>query len=97
MPNSIVFGIKHHPEFVKVHRAKWEVAIKSLPKQIVPYLMLRHHIVIGNRQGLREAAILAKAWGMSNKWIIQGITGSAYYCTGFDGLYTAYDAVEDLL
>jgi hypothetical protein len=97
VPNSIKFGIKHHPEFVKVHRAKWEVCIKTLPKQVVPYLMLRHHIITGSKEGLREATQLAQAWNMSNKWIIQGITGSAFFFTGFDGLYTAYDAIEDLL
>ena len=40
LPNSIKFGLKHNPEFVKVNRAKWEVAIKTLPKQVAPYMML---------------------------------------------------------
>jgi hypothetical protein len=97
VPKSIQFGIAHHPEFVKVNRAKWEVAIKTLPKQIAPYLMLRHHTITGSRDGLREAALLGKAWGITPHWIVQGITGTAMYFTGFEGLYAAYDAVEDLL
>ena len=97
VPNSILFGIKRHPEFVKVNRAKWEVAIKSLPKQVAPYLMLRHQTITGSREGLREAALLARAWGISSERIVQGITGSAMYFTGFEGLYAAYEAVDDLL
>jgi hypothetical protein len=97
LPNSIAFGLKHHPEFVKVNRAKWETAIRTLPKQVAPYVMLRHHTITGNRDGLREAALLAKAWGITDQWIVQGITGTAFYFTGFEGLYAAYDAVDDLL
>jgi hypothetical protein len=97
VPTSIQFGLKHNPRFVKVNRAKWEVAIKTLPKQVAPYLMLRHHTITGSRDGLREAALLARAWGVTPEWIVQGITASAMYFTGFDGLYAAYEAVDDLI
>jgi hypothetical protein len=97
LPRSIEFGLKHNPRFVKVNRAKWEVAIKTLPKQVAPYLMLRHHTITGSREGLREAALLGRAWGITPEWIVQGITGSAMYFTGFEGLYAAYEAVDDLL
>jgi len=97
LPDSIKFGLKHNPRFVKVVRAKWEVALKTLPKQVAPYLMLRHHTVTGSRDGLREAALLSKSWGLSSQWIVQGITSTAMYFTGLDGLYAAYQAVDDLL
>jgi hypothetical protein len=97
VPNSILFGLKHHPQFVKVNRAKWEVAIKTLPKQIAPYLLLRHHTITGSVDGLREAALLSKAWGITSERIVQGIAGTAMYFTGFEGLYAAHAAVEDLL
>ncbi|HUZ21157.1 MAG TPA: hypothetical protein VMU75_11370 [Acidimicrobiales bacterium] len=97
LPSSIMFGLKYHPEFVKVNRAKWEVAIKTLPKQLAPYLMLRHHTITGSVEGLREAALLAKAWGVTRELVVKGITGSAMFFTGFEGLYTAYAAVDDLL
>jgi hypothetical protein len=97
LPKSIQFGLKHNPQFVKINRAKWEVALKTLPKQVAPYLMLRHHTITGQRDGLREAALLGKAWGLTSHWIIQGITGTAMYFTGMEGLYAAYEAVDDLL
>lgn len=97
VPVSIEFGLKHHPEFVKVNRAKWEVAIKTLPKQIVPYVMLRHHTITGSVEGLREAGLFAKAWGVSKELVVQSVTCTAMYFTGFEGLYTAHEALDDLL
>jgi hypothetical protein len=97
LPESIQFGLKYHPQFVKVNRAKWEVAIKTLPKQIAPYLMLRHHTITGSTDGLREAVLLGKSWGITRELIIQGIMGTAMYFTGFDGLYAAFKGVDDVL
>jgi len=97
VPDSVRFGLKYHPEFVKVNRAKWEVAIKTLPKQIVPYLMLRQHTITGLREGLREAALLARAWNVTPQLVIQSIASTAMYFTGFEGLYTAWASVDDLL
>jgi hypothetical protein len=97
LPDSIQWGLKHHPEFIKVHRAKWETSLKTLPKQVAPYMMLRHHMITGNKEGLREAALLGKAWGMSAQSMIRCITSSAFYFTGFDGLYTANAALEGII
>jgi hypothetical protein len=97
LPESIGWGLKHHPEFVKVNRAKWETAIRTLPKQVAPYMMLRHHTMTGNREGLREAALLAHAWGVTKERIVLGITGTVFYFTGFEGLYAVNEAIGDLL
>jgi len=97
LPDSVAFGIEHHPEFVKVNRAKWEVALKTVPKQLAPYLMLRHHTITGSREGLREAALLARAWGVTPQLIVQGIMATAMYFTGFEGLYAAHDALQGIL
>jgi hypothetical protein len=97
VPRSIAFGIKHNPKFMKLNRARWEVTIKTLPKQLVPYLMLRHNTITGSVDGLREAALLGKAWGMTPDLVVRGITNTAMYFTGFEGLYAAYEAVDDLL
>lgn len=97
LPKSIKFGLKYHPEFVKVNRGKWEFSIRTLPKQFVPFLMLRHHTITGSVEGLREAALLAKSWGITQKLIVQGITGSAMYFTNFEGLYAAFEALDDIL
>jgi len=97
LPNSMQWGMKYHPEWIKVNRARFEVAIKTLPKQVAPYMMLRHHTITGNREGLREAALLAKAWGITPEYIVKGITCTAHYFTSFEGLYTAHDALAGII
>jgi hypothetical protein len=96
VPNSVRFAIKYHPEFYKWHRARWEVIFQKLPKQTMPYVMLRQHMLTGNRDALREAVLLGKAWGITREWIVHGLTITAWY-TGFEALHHAMAAVDDIL
>jgi hypothetical protein len=97
VPDSITFGLEVHPEFMKMNRAKWEIAIATLPKQVAPHVMIRLNMMSGNVEGLREAVLLGRAWGMSREHVIKGITGSAMYFTSFEGLHTAYRAAGEAL
>ncbi|MBV9892835.1 MAG: hypothetical protein JO020_01555 [Chloroflexi bacterium] len=97
VPKSVQFGMRWDPQLLKVHRAMWERAIKTLPKQVAPYLMLRDATLNSDRDALREAALLGKAWGLTPDWIIRGITQTVQYFTGLRGMYAAYDAVDDIL
>jgi len=96
VPNSVRFAMTYHPEMYKWHRARWEVIFQKLPKQTAPYVMLRQHMLTGNTDALREAVLLGKAWGITREWTVHGLMVSAFY-TGFEGLYAAYEAVDDLL
>jgi hypothetical protein len=97
VPTSIRFGLKYHPEFVKVNRSKWEVAIRTLPKQIVPYIMLRHHTIKGSEEGLREATLLALAWGITPELIGRAITATAMFYTNFEGMYAPFKVIDNIL
>jgi len=96
VPKSVQFAMAYHPEIYKWHRARWEVIFQTLPKQTAPYVMLRQHMLTGNQDALREAALLGKAWGITREWLVHGLMVSAWY-TGFEGLYTAHHALGDLL
>jgi hypothetical protein len=96
VPNSAQFAMTYHPEFYKWHRARWEVIFQTLPKQTAPYIMIRQHMLTNNRDALREAVALGKAWGITREWMALGFATTAYY-TGFEALHTAYDAVHDIL
>jgi hypothetical protein len=96
VPNSVTFAMTYQPEFYKWHRARWEIIFQTLPKQCAPYIMLRQHLLTGNTDALREAVLLGKAWGISKEWIVHGLMVSAWY-TGFEGLYAAHTAVNDVL
>jgi hypothetical protein len=97
LPASIAFGLKYHPEFVKVNRAKWEVAIRTLPKQFAPHLMLRLNLQSGNADGLREAVLLGRTWGMTKRQIVNGMANTVCFFTGPEGFYTAHKATDDIL
>jgi hypothetical protein len=96
VPDFVQFAIKYHPEFYKWHRARWEVIFQTLPKQVMPYIMIRQHLLTGNTGALREAVLIGKAWGMTKEWITHAFMVSAWY-TGFEGLYFAHAAVDDIL
>jgi hypothetical protein len=97
VPDSIKFVMKWDPQSLKVYRRMWEVAIRTLPKQVAPYLMIRDAMVHDDKAGLREAALLGKAWGMSSDWIIRGVVYTSTLFTGFRGLYVAHAALDDIL
>jgi hypothetical protein len=97
VPKSVVFGMRWDPQVLKVDRAMWERAIKTLPKQVAPYLMLRDATLNSDRDALREAALLGKAWGLSRDWIVRGVTQTVQYFTGLRGMYAAYDALDEIL
>jgi hypothetical protein len=97
VPKSVLFGMQYDPQFLKIHRAMWERAIKTLPKQVVPYLMLRDATLNADRDALREAALLGKSWGLTQDWIVRGITQTVQYFTGMRGMYAAYDVIDDIL
>jgi hypothetical protein len=97
VPNSIRFGLKHHPEFLKPNRAKWEVAIRTLPKQFAPHLMIRQNMMSRSSEGLRESVLLGKAWGMTKRQVLAGVSNSVMFFTGIEGYYAAFDAIDDIL
>lgn len=98
IPKWVRFGLKHNPRALKWQRAKWERAIKTLPKQVAPYLMLAQHALTGSREGLREGALLAKAWGFTADWVVEPISGMAYYYKGLEVPFeAAFDAIDDIL
>jgi len=97
VPRSVRFASRYHPMFLKAQRAKWESAIRTLPKQVMPYLMLRHTTANGFQDGIRQAALLGKAWGMSREWIVNPVMHTAYYFTGLQGLGAAERALRPIL
>lgn len=96
VPNSVSFAMKYNPEFYKWYRAAWEIIFQKLPKQTMPFVMIRQHMLTGNTEALREAVLLGKAWGITREWLVHGFAVTAYY-TGFEALTRAQDAVADLL
>ena len=51
---------------------------------MMPYLSIHHHTIVANREGLREAVLLGKAWGINSACIVHTIVTAAYYFTGLE-------------
>jgi hypothetical protein len=87
VPRWVTVLARVDPISLKAHRARWEGCFRgALPKQMMPYLSIYHHTIVGNREGLREAVLLGKAWGMTNAYIVNTIVMAAYYFTGMERL-----------
>jgi hypothetical protein len=98
VPRWVTTLAKIDPVSLKSYRTKWEHAFRgALPKQMMPYLSIYHHTVVGNRAGLREAVLLGKAWGMGNDYIINTVIQAAYYFTGVERLEFVDDEMLDVL
>jgi hypothetical protein len=98
IPSWVTFLANHEPLTLKAYRQKWEGVFRgALPKQMMPYLSIRHCTVTGNRAGLREAVLLGKAWGMTDAYIVNTIVQGAYYFKGLDDLSFIDGALDDIL
>ena len=98
MPKWVTFMAKHRPQFLKAYRLRWEGVFRgALPRQCMPWLMIYHNVANGYADGLRDAVLLGKAWGLSKEWLVLGIVACAYYYTGFEGLNMVEASVGDLL
>ena len=91
------FKVTGSGKIIRAHAGKRHGMIKRTPKQMAPYLMLRHHTISGSVEGLREAALLGKAWGLTADLVVRATTNTAMYFTNFEGLYAVQDALDELL
>ena len=97
VPRWVTFLAKHDPTSLKAYRGRWERTFRgALPKQMMPYLSIRHNTVMGDREGLREAVLLGKAWGMTDDYIVNTIMQSVHYFTGIERLNMVDEVLQDV-
>jgi hypothetical protein len=98
VPRWVMFLARHDPTSLKAYRGRWERTFRgALPKQMFPYLSIRHATVMGLRDGLREAVLLGKAWGMTHDYIVNTIVQSVHYFTGVERLNMVDEVLSDVL
>lgn len=87
----------HRPGLLKAYRDRYEHAIRdSLPKQMLPYLLLGHNVVRGFRDGIRENVLLGRALGMTREQVLDPICHAVLHA-GVEALDIAHEAAGDLL
>ena len=98
VPRWVTFLAKHDPTSLKGYRGRWERTFRgALPKQMMPYLSMRHTTVMGDSEGLREAVLLGQAWGMTHDYIVNTIVQSVHYFTGVERLNMVEEVLQDVL
>jgi hypothetical protein len=98
IPTWVALMKRRNPGFLKAYRRRWEGSFRgALPKQLMPYIMLRHATQNALPGGIREAALLGRAWGMTDDWIFAAVLSAAFYFAGMEVLDVVDEAIGDLL
>lgn len=99
VPRSVALLTRINPRFMKAHRAKFEGAMRTgaLPKQVVPYILIHYNMNRGFGEGIREATLLAKAWGVRVEHVHAALTLGTGYMGGLDALSIVDEAIGDVL
>ena len=97
VPRYVDFLARHRPGLLKAYRDRYEHAIRdSLPKQMLPFLLLHANVVRGFREGIRENVLLGRALEMTREQLLDAIC-SAVLHAGVEALSIADEAAGDLL
>jgi hypothetical protein len=97
IPPHISFLAKYQPLSLKTQRARWENALKTLPKQMLPFLSLHFDLTRGFAAGVREDIQLAKAFGMTKEQVLATISFAALVNGGMASVALADQAASDVL
>lgn len=97
VPQYVHFLAKHRPHALKAARNRFESAIKdAMPKQMMPYLQLHWNTSRLHKDGIHEAALMGRGFGMTDEWIADAITWGMLY-GGPSALSVAAEATEGIL
>lgn len=79
IPPYVRFMAEHRPRLMKTHRARIENMLYVLPKQMYPTHMLYYHVMSRTAEGIREAVLLSKAWGVTKSDTLDVIGNALVY------------------
>jgi hypothetical protein len=97
VPRYVRFLARHRPGLLKAYRDRYEHAIRdSLPKQMLPWLLLNCNVVRGFHEGIRENVLLGRALGMTREQLLDAICFGVLHA-GANALGIADEAAGDLL
>lgn len=74
VPRHVTFMAEHQPSLLKAYRNRFEHAVRdALPKQMVPYMLLQYNVARSHADGIREAALLGRGFGMTKAQLVEAI------------------------
>lgn len=98
VPRSVRMLARYNPAYLKAYRARVERTMRgALPKQLLPYMELHYNMNRGFEDGIREAALLGRGWGMTRAEVMHAVTFGTGYMAGLEGLNIVDRAIGDVL
>ena len=95
VPGWVRYFARHNPAALKGWRYRYENALVTLPKQVLPLSFLFAGAALEYRELTRENFLLARAWGVPLEQVLQTIEIAAVY--GTEKISSAYAAIGDLI
>jgi hypothetical protein len=95
VPVWVRFLARYNPAALKGWRYRYEKALVTLPKQILPLSFLFAGIQFEQKEMIRENTLLARAFGATLDDVVQAIGVCAVY--GTEKLTIAYETAGDIL
>jgi hypothetical protein len=97
VPDYVPFYIRHRPLVLKQMRNRFENSITTaLPKQMMPWLQLSWNAGRADADGIRENALLGRAWGMSEAELVDAVVWGVNYGGGTAGANVAARVLADV-
>lgn len=95
VPGWVRYLARHNAAALKGWRYRYENALVTLPKQVLPLSFLFAGAALEYREMTRENFLLARAWDVPLEQVLQTIEIAAVY--GTEKISSAYAAIGDLL
>lgn len=96
VPSYVRFMGRHNPKLLKAYRNRWEHLLTTLPNQVLPTTLFQIHMLRRDAAGMRENALLAKAWGVSYAEIVHSLCAWMVF-GGMEVATAAQEVVGDLI
>jgi hypothetical protein len=95
VPTWVRYFARHNPAALKGWRYRYENALVTLPRQVLPLSFLFAGAALEHKELTKENFLLARAWGVPVEQILQTIEIATVY--GTEKISSAYAAIGDLL
>jgi hypothetical protein len=95
VPPWVRFYARYNPGALKGWRYRYENALVTLPKQVLPLSLLFGAVRLGQTAAIRENVLVARAFGATIDDVVQAVGVTAVY--GTEKVSVAYEAMGDIL
>jgi hypothetical protein len=94
VPTWVRYFARYNPAALKGWRYRYEKALPTLPKQVMPMSLLFAGARLEQKETIRENVLLARSFGVPREDVLQALGVTAVY--GTEKIAVAYEAAADI-